>query len=251
MFETHPKRLASLALLGAIFLAMPKSSRSDVIVLNTDFESGIPSGISGTGVLTPTEGYSAYGFGNTFLRTEAGNGVGNGIHFSLNNLPVHTSVSVDFLLAIIDSWDGIGNSTHGPDGLSVAIDGNVIFAEVFENSNSGSQSYAPLPGVTLARRESLGFAPTGQYFADSAYDMSLEQSFQSIPHTSDSLVIDFYRHSGSQINGSSSVPVDESWAIDNLRVTLGGTAVPEPSAIGLFLLGTIALVRDRRSRLRR
>lgn len=219
------------------------------VVFHTDFESGTPVGITGTGVLTGTQGYSAFGFGNTFLRTEAGNGIGNGIELTFNNLPTHSSVSIDFLLAVIDSWDGVGNAVHGPDGLSVAVDGVVVFSEVFENSNSGVQTYAPPPGVTLARRESLGFAPTGVFFADSAYDMSLDSTFDSIAHTSSSLTINWFRHSGLQINGSSSVPVDESWAIDDLTVTLGGTvaAVPEPTS-AILLLPTLACAMGRRRR---
>ncbi|MEL6104465.1 MAG: PEP-CTERM sorting domain-containing protein [Planctomycetota bacterium] len=216
------------------------------VVFQSDFESGIPTNMSGTGVLTGTQGYSAFGFGNTFLRTEAGNGIGNGIELTLDNLPSHTSVSIDFLLAVIDSWDGVGNTVHGPDGLSVAVDGVIVFSEVFENSNSGVQTYVSPPGVTLARRESLGFAPTGIFFADSAYDMSLDATFSDIAHTSSSLTINWFRHSGLQINGSSSVPVDESWAIDNLSVTLGGVAaVPEPTSALLLLPLTAASMLRR------
>lgn len=222
---------------------------ADLVLFDSNFESGLPSPVSGTGVLTGTQGYSVHGFGNTFLRTEEGNGIGNGIQVSFTDLPVHTSISIDFFLAVIDSWDGVGNLAHGPDGLSVAVDGAVIFEEVFENSNSGTQTYVPPPGVELARRESLGFAPTGTFFADSAYDMSLDPAFQNIAHTSDTLTVSWFRHSGVEINGSGSVPIDESWAIDNLTISLNATAVPEPSS--MVLLSTTAVVslwRRRRSR---
>lgn len=218
---------------------------ADAIILSTDFESGLGTGFSGSGVLTGTQGYSAHGFGSQFLRTQAGNGASNGISVSLTDLPAHSSVSFDFLLAVIDSWDGVGSS-HGPDGLSVEVDGTIVFSEIFENSGSGSQTYIPAVGATLARRASLGFAPTGSFFADSAYDMSLDATFQDIPHVSDSLTIQWYRHSGSQINGSSSVPVDESWAIDNLSITLNGTAVPEPASYILVFLSSLHLLASRR-----
>ncbi|MEZ6138814.1 MAG: hypothetical protein R3C53_28340 [Pirellulaceae bacterium] len=210
------------------------------IIFESDFESGLGTQFTGQGFIDGTQGYSAYGFGNNFLRNNSGNGTGNGISLTLSNLPTHDSVSVDFLLAVIDSWDGVGNQVHGPDGWSVAIDGTTIFSYVFENSNSGNQTYVPPAGVTLARRTDLGFAGPGGFFRDSAYDMSLDTSFENIAHTSSTLTVTWFRHSGLQIN--SSTFVDESWAIDNLRVSLGGVAaVPEPSSLltvaGLFLLG--------------
>lgn len=207
-------------------------SRAGVIAFSSDFETGTPAQVGGTGVLTGTQGYGALGFGNTFLRTQAGNGVANGISVTLTNLPSHSSVDIDFLLAVIDSWDGVGNPTHGPDGLTVAIDGVPIFAEVFENSFSGVQTYTPPIGVELARHADLGFTPVGSFFRDSAYDMGLDTTFDNIAHTASTLTISWYRHSGRQINGSSSVPVDESWAIDNVSVRLNAmNSVPEPSTL--------------------
>jgi hypothetical protein len=139
---------------------------------------------------------------------------------TLTGLPPHTSISLGFLLAIIDSWDGIGDS-NGPDTFNVSVDGSRVFSEVFENSGGGIQSYVPPPGVLLARKESLGFTPTDTYYADSAYNMGLDPVFQNIPHTAGTLTIKWFAGGRVWQGGD-----DESWAIDNVEVILNGVVVP-------------------------
>ena len=58
--------------------------------------------------------------------------------------------------------------------------------------------------------------------------MGVEPVFDDIPHTGSTLVIDFYASGGGWQAGQ-----DESWAIDNVEVTV----VPVPGAVLLGILG--------------
>jgi hypothetical protein len=221
----------------------------------TDFESGLPGELTGVGYLDGTQGYAAHGFGSTFLRNSAA--AGQPITLTLTGLPAHSALSLDFFLAIIDSWDGTDSGQSHPvvpDFLNITVDGTPIFVETFENSSAGgfatSQSYVPPSGVTLARYADLGFTPAGSppYYVDSAYNMGLDTQFDAIPHTASTLTIQWFA-SGAGWQGS---PDDESFAIDNLAITLlddMGREVPEPAAAALFLgLSALAFAQYRRRR---
>lgn len=63
---------------------------------------------------------------------------------------------------------------------------------------------------------------TGSYFTDSAYDLGREPALRGIPHTASSLTLQFViEGAGVQNLG------DESWAMDNLVVSLGNAALPQ------------------------
>jgi regulation of enolase protein 1 (concanavalin A-like superfamily) len=140
----------------------------------------------------------------------------------LTGLPPHTRIEINFLLAIIDSWDGSepgegpGACTFcHPDILAVAVDGNVVFSEAF---GYNGPVYDPPAGGLLVQGAWLGFHPD---FGDAAYDMGLDPAFDSIPHMADTLTIEWFA-SGDGWQGG----MDESWAIDNLEILLhGGTPV--------------------------
>jgi hypothetical protein len=140
----------------------------------------------------------------------------------LSNLPAHSGIQLQFLLAIIDTWDGnVGDFFH------VDVDGVSRFKETFYNEGSGSQSYVPPAGVTI--EHNVDRAVEG--FSDSLYNMGLDPArFGAIPHTASTLKVDFYAD-GPNWNR----PANESWAIDNVGVSL--IPVPEPSTL---LLAPIA-----------
>lgn len=207
----------ALALIGAA------TSAQATTVFSSDFESGMPSQITpGTALIENVQGYAGLGvsanqFGGNFLRSATGNIV----TLSLSSLPPHTSISLDFLFAAIDSLDGTGTFPSG-DFFKVTIDGNPIFRESFANAVSSQiQSYLPPAGVELARRIDLGFKGPGGFFTDSAYYLGADPIFQNIPHTASSALITFVIEG----NGIQSLD-DESWAIENLRVSVA----PKPVA---------------------
>jgi hypothetical protein len=224
-----------------------------------NFNTGIPTGEwSGHTNLESVQGYAGLGSGSNvfngyFLRNETG---GAGVPqtptiLTLTGLPAHNSVSLGFLLAVIDSWDG-GNPheySDGPDYFNVrVVDGNNIwtFSQSFSNFTNVPQSYIPPTGVQLERAtRNLGFDP--EYY-DSAYDMGLDPLFQNIPHTANILQVEWFASGdgwqGYNVNFGRH---DESWAIDNVRVDLN--PVPLPSTV--LLLGSglagLAVWRKRRS----
>ncbi|MBM3957778.1 MAG: hypothetical protein FJ313_06985, partial [Gemmatimonadetes bacterium] len=130
------------------------------------------------------------------------------VSLTLQNLPPHDLVELTFDLYVIDSWDG-SNYRSGPDYFQVGSGGSRdnLFSETFHSGCPGEgMSYA------ATRPEScgpdLGFNPI---YGDSIY-RNLNNGF-TFGHTGSTLVINF---SGSGLQDVE----DESWGIDNVRITL-------------------------------
>jgi hypothetical protein len=217
-----------------------------VTVFSTNFNGSLPVEITpGTATLTGVQGYAGYGpsgnqFGGNFLRSATGNVVS----LTLNNLPTHDTISLAFLFAAIDSLDGTGSVSPEGDFFKIVFDGKELFNESFANATpSQIQSYIPPAGVELARHVDLGFSGPGSYYTDSAYNFGADPRFSNFAHTGSSAKIDFYIYGpGNQdIN-------DESWAMDNLNVSVTTLAVPEPETYAMYLagLGLLGFVARRR-----
>lgn len=198
-------------------LALPGLAQ-DRVVFSSSFEGGAPPELSTSPAIVPVPcqffaglGQPGYQFGGDFFRVPTGQEV----TLTLANLPAHTSLSLDFLFAAIDSLDGTGNYPSG-DFFRVTLDGVEVFRESFANAlTSQVQSYVSAPGVELARHVDLGFSGPGSFYTDSAYDMSREPRFRNLPHTGSTATITFEMEGpGIQSLG------DESWAFDLLRVRL-------------------------------
>ncbi|MDP2901945.1 MAG: PEP-CTERM sorting domain-containing protein [Methylovulum sp.] len=221
---------------------------SPVTVFSTDFNGALPTEISpGTAFLTGVQGYAGLGptgnqFGGNFLRSATGNVV----TLTLNNLPTHDTISLAFLFAAIDSLDGTGASFPIGDFFKIVFDGQALFSESFANAvPSQTQSYVPPAGVELARHVNLGFSGPGSFYTDSAYNFGADPDFANFAHTNTSAVINFF------ISGPGNQSLaDESWAMDNLRVSVNTqnvSAVPEPGSLALIVvsLGLLAAVKSR------
>jgi len=222
------------------------AAAAPISVFSTDFESGLPPEFSGITTIVGTQGFSSHGFGSSMLRNaDSGNPQAASTRLTLTGLQSHTSIDLNFVLGIINSWDGNGNPFA--DVFNVHVDGVSIFAESFAASGT-NDSFAPEIGVTLIENGNL-FDATGEPgnnpgFLDAAYDMGLQTSvFDNIAHTGATLTIDFFA-SGLGWSGSG----DESFAIDNVEVILNGVALPEPSSLGMLGLGLAAFARRRRGR---
>ncbi len=199
---------------GFNLLGTPPAS---VQVFFVDFESPLPPEVSpGTAAPEAVQGFAGLGpaagpFAGRFMRSETGNTV----TVTLSNLPPHRAISLAFLFAAIDSLDGAGSFPSG-DYFQITLDGAVIFREAFANATPDQiQTYLAPPGVELARRVDLGFAGPGSFYTDSAYDLGADPLFQHIPHTASTATFTF-RIEGAGIQSLD----DESWAMDNLRVSV-------------------------------
>lgn len=222
-----------------------------VSVFSTDFNGSLPSEITpGSAILTGVQGYAGYGpsgnqFGGNFLRSATGNIVS----LTLNSLPTHDTISLSFLFAAIDSLDGTGSVSPEGDFFKIIFDGVELFNESFANATpSQIQSYVPPAGVELARYTDLGFSGPGSYYTDSAYNFGADPRFANFAHTGSSAKIEFYIYGP----GNQSLD-DESWAMDNLNVSVTTQAVPEPETYAMFLagLGLMGFVaRSRRTQKR-
>jgi hypothetical protein len=193
-------------------------------VFYSDLEAGVPAEFSATGAfIDGVEGYEGLGspdnqFSTSFLRYTDIDLFDTTL--TLTGLPPHSHLSLGFLLALIDSWDGT-------ELLQVRVDGALLFSHWFQLATGDVSSYVAPPDGLLSSGTNLGFS-SGQYYGRGrAYDMSVEPAFQNIPHTADSVTIVW---SLSAVSGSAAEnwqgEEDESWAIDNVHVsvtTLPGT----------------------------
>lgn len=226
MFRTVPLALVCL------LLSLPAAAAT---VFSSDFESGLPTEITGAGSsVESVQGYAGLGTpGNQFSGSFLRNLTNDSVTLTLAGLPQHDTIDILFLFAAIDSWDGSSGSFPSGDFFTVSVDGVTIFNESFENSNAGfTQTYVAPPGGELARKLDLGFS-SSSFHLDSAYDLSIDPRFLGIPHTSSTLTITFNGGGTGWQAGS-----DESWAIENLRVV---ASVPEPSAFALLACAALGL----------
>jgi hypothetical protein len=220
-------------------------AQAQTTVFSNDFTAAVPEQIApGGATLTGVMGFAGLGapgntFGGSFLRSATGNIV----TLSLSGLPQHTAIGVNFLFAAIDSLDGSGATSVLGDYFKVTLDGQQLFRQSFANAETTQiQSYVPPADVLLARRVELGFG-SGGYYLDSAYNLGADPTFQNIAHSASSATFTF------QIEGPGNQSLaDESWAMDNLRVTI--TPVPEPQTYALLVagLGMLGAVSRRRRR---
>lgn len=217
---------AAALLLTCSLCLVPELATAGPIVFSTDFEAGVPAEISGTSFRTSSEGYGTGQFlRNTNTLASVG---GSRATLTLTGLPTHTSINLDFLLATINSWDGVDGGAS-PDYLNVSIDGVTIFSEAFDNLVKASQTYNPPDGVQLTPRNgvvaafapdpfaNLGFLGPGHLpqWGEALYSMGRDTQFDEIAHTGATLAIAWFA-SGAGYQGG----VNESWGLDNIVVTL-------------------------------
>lgn len=213
--------------LGAAALTVAAAaSAGAVTVFSTGFESGLPAPFAAPGSqIEGVQGYAGLGvagnqFAGNLLRYHA-----TGVQpttLTLTNLPAHTHVSLSFLLAVIDSWDGT-------ELLQVSVDGNLVFSHWFSLANADTSSYSPPPGALLSRGHNLGWTNGTWYFRDRAYDLTNEPVFASIPHTAGTLTVVWQLSAtvgGAAQNWQGGA--DESWGIDNVTVSLAGAPTDTP-----------------------
>lgn len=201
------------------------TSGVDQVVFSSDFnDANLPLQISGAGTLAGVQGYDGRGpDGNTFtgqfLYNSATGNPANATTLTLTDLPPHRTLSIRFLLAIIDTWDG------NNDDFIVTLDGNEIFNHTFRSN--GGQTFPYPAGSLIFRDQHAAYGDGGNTFRDGGYDMSRVPEFRNIPHTASSATISWFA-AGNNWDGGT----DESWAIDNLEVSVSDAPVENLVAPG-------------------
>ena len=189
--------IVSCTLFTLVVALAPLRSWAQEVYFN-DFDggetlgAGVSGGLSGETSTEPVAGYAGAGpvgaeFGGNLLRSASSTQPGAAAVLTLDGLPVHGAVSVEFLLAVIDSWDGNGPAA-APDFFDVQIDGVSVFQETLSNtSNLGqTQTYA---GPAIVFEQDLGWTVSPNH-NDSAYDMA--PNLAGIPHASSTLTLELF-----------------------------------------------------------
>ena len=215
---------------------------ANAVVFSTDFESGLPSEITGENSaaenVAGTQGFSAFA-GTSFLWNNSDNFSDGPINRSskttltITGLPANGTIDLNFDLALIESWDG---ETAGGENLVIDVNGNNIFSESYYYIDDDAQQTIDASPhlITQKIQKTDVFAGGLSGFADSLYYME----FEDIVYTGTSVTIDFYR-SGPGAQGGS----NESFGLDNISV-----AIPEPGTytLGLSALVLLILIRRRK-----
>jgi hypothetical protein len=218
--------------LAVVLMSIAAITANGAVIYSNDFEGFVGSEWSSTSTdITPANS-------RAFLGQFAGD---DAVSLSLNNLPVHNSVTVSFDLFVIQSWDG-ADSDYGPDVWRLSADGGpILLNTTFSNTGEDGhqQSY---PGsysdggvydayTGAAEINTLGY----EFYGDSVYRLSF-----TFNHVDNLLKLNF---AGIGLQDVS----DESWGLDNVTVAVGGAAaIPEPSTIAIFTgIGLFLLCHHR------
>jgi hypothetical protein len=203
---------------------------ADTTVFFTDFESGLPAQMSAPGAgIEGVQGYAGLGpvgnqFGGHFLRYTSVPLFDTSL--TITGLPAHDHLSLAFLAAIIDSWDGT-------ELYKVTIDGTEVFSHWFQLATGDNSDYVAPPGGLLSSGTDLGFSGCCYYNRDRAYNMGVDPVF-TVAHTASTVTIVWKigaisGPAADQWQGGA----DESWAIDNVKVSVSLTATAVGDTPGL------------------
>lgn len=151
------------------------------------------------------------------------------VSLSLSALPAHTSLSLDFDLFIMSSWDGDGPEPGTPDIWSLSVDGGpTLVHTTFSNFAGRTQDYPDgyddvpdgainPPKAGAVEVNTLGYPAFANFpGGDCVYHMHFD-----IPHTASSVMFSF-------VGGPGLTSVaDESWGLDNVEIVASPSVLPQ------------------------
>lgn len=184
-----------------------------------DFEG--PSALTGAGGIVDAEGYDGVnGIAGSFWRNDTKS---LSTDLSLTGLSAHNWMTVEFDIAFIDSWDGAIGRIYGDDFFNILVDGALAVV----TTNFGGLGDELRDGV-------YGFFGFNQKWDDEAYRLSA-----SFAHSGDSAEFSFFADGRKWQAG-----LDESWAIDNLAISISDempAPVPLTGSVLFFATALAAL----------
>ena len=146
------------------------------------------------------------------------------VALTLRDLKPHTFLTVAFDLYVLKSWDG-NNRTYGPDRWGLRVQGGPTLLDTTFSNNPKTGADLSQQNYPVANRpqqsgaasvNTLGYT----FYGDSIYHLSF-----NFPHTGDTLILNF---SSSLFEGKGTD--DESWGLDNVRVSSNSDAPIAASA---------------------
>ena len=192
-----------------------------------DFDGGL--GLGGAGAIVGAQGYDGVnGIAGSFWFNDTRSLAST---FSLSGLGAHDWLTLSFDIAFIDSWDGAIGRIFGDDFLNIVVDG----ATRLITTNFGGLGGELSDGV-------YGFFGFTAKYDDEAYRYSA-----TLRHSASTADFSIFADGRKWQAGA-----DESWAIDNLSVTIGSdiVATPLPASAATLLAGVGLLAGAGRRRRR-
>lgn len=223
----HPGNQMRHLIALATALGLWASAAGAATVYFDDFEG--PSAVTGAGGIVSAEGYAGVnGISGSFWRNDTKS---LATTLNLSGLKAHSLTTLEFDIAFIDSWDGAIGRIFGDDFLNIFVDG----IQVLTTTNFGGLGDELSDGVY----GHFGFNPK---YDDEAYRLTT-----TFAHTASTAAISIFANGRKWQAG-----MDESWAIDNLRVLTDAevSAVPLPGGLPLMASGfaLLAFIHSRRRR---
>ncbi len=216
-------KLIFLVIASAILIII--NSAQATLIYSNDFENGVGSEWSSSRI--------GYDDDTSHFLGNFGNDT---VTLSLEGLPAHDTITVNFDLILWDSWDG-ENTRWGKDYQGLEADNTQVYEYTFSNFSQTNQTNPDLS------RQLYGKFGGTQHWQDSLYE-NYNDGF-TFDHTGSSLTLSFYGRHLQSLG-------DESWAIDNIRVSSSSPApVPEPATMLLFGTGLTGLAGSRMRRKKR
>lgn len=157
-----------------------------------------------------------------------GGGIGDGGGGIGGGRTATTDFTLEFDLFVVDSWDGGFAGQYGPDYFGVKINGLTVLWEAIHSVKLEQNFMMPAVGPVHLGGNS---AYKDSIFRDISLSFTLGREVET-------LRIEFIG-----LPSSDSLS-DESWGLDNVRVS--AHAVPAPGAMAVGLLGGLASLRRRR-----
>lgn len=219
------------AALASMGMASSPALAVDELILAHDYDNpqflaagvGLLASDAGyeTAALNPIGGWS--GLFNNNSTTELG-------YLTLSNLPTHTGVSASFIIGFMNSWDSYDGGCCSPDFLNFFIDGDLVATMTYNNALGSIKDIDD--GTLLSEYGQHG---AGDYYSDTLVDLT-GASFLNFAHSASSVTLGIQAGGAGWQGGG-----DESWGIDDIKVTLLGVerpgAVPEPATWAMMLVG--------------